>query len=205
MRMTRTVIPLAVIVALGASMACKKPGPSPEAIKAAEDEAARKAAEEEARRKAEAEAAARKAAEEEARRKAEAEAAAEAARKAAEAEKQAAFKKAAEAALKDINFEFDKSAIREADKAKLQVVADFLKAFPQAKLQIEGHCDERGTVEYNLALGERRAHAAQAYLTTLGVAEGRLTTISFGKERPKVQGSNEQSWLANRRAEFKLQ
>jgi len=206
MRMTRTVIPLAVIVALGAGMACKKPGPSPEAVKAAEDEAARKAAEEEARRKAEAEAAARKAAEEEARRKAEAEAAAEAARKAAaEAEKLAAYKKAAEAALKDINFEFDKSAIREADKAKLQVVADFLKAFPQAKLQIEGHCDERGTVEYNLALGERRAHAAQAYLTTLGVAEGRLSTISYGKERPKVQGSNEQSWLANRRAEFKLQ
>lgn len=202
MKTTRTIIPLALILALGAGVACKKPAPAPEPPKVDED-AARRAAEEEARRKA-AEEAARKAAEEEARRKAEAEAAAEAARK-AEAEKLAAYKKAAEAALKDVNFDFDKSAIREADKAKLQAIADFLKAFPQAKVQIEGHCDERGTVEYNLALGERRANAVQAYLVSLGVTEARLSTISYGKERPKVTGHDEQSWLANRRAEFKLQ
>lgn len=201
MKTTRTVIPLALILALGAGVACKKPAPAPEPPKV-DDSAAK--AEEEARRKAAAEEAARKAAEEEARRKAEAEAAAEAARK-AEAEKLAAYKKAAEAALKDINFDLDKSAIRETDKAKLQAIADFLKAYPQAKLQIEGHCDERGTVEYNLALGERRAHAAQAYLVTLGVAEARLSTISYGKERPKVTGHDEQSWLTNRRCEFKLQ
>jgi peptidoglycan-associated lipoprotein len=164
--------------------------------KADKDEADRKAAEEKA-------AADRKAAEEEARRKAEAEAA-ETARR-AEAEKVAAYKRAAEAALKDINFDLDKSAIRNTDKPKLQAVADFLKAFPQAKLQIEGHCDERGTTEYNLALGEKRAHAAKSYLAGLGVAEDRLSTISYGKERPKVQGKDEESWLINRRCEFKLQ
>jgi peptidoglycan-associated lipoprotein len=202
MKIARNLIPLAVVVALGAGVACKKPAPVAETPKVDED-AARKAAEEEARRKAAAEAeAARKAAEEEARRKAEAEA--EAAKK-AEAEKLAAYKAAAEAALVDINYDFDKSGIREADKAKLQAIADFLKAFPQAKIQVEGHADERGTVEYNLALGERRAHAAQAYLVTLGSAEARISTISFGKERPKVQGHDEKSWFANRRAEFKLQ
>jgi peptidoglycan-associated lipoprotein len=199
MRIMRNIIPLAVLLTLGAGVACQKPAPAPQPPKVDED-AARRAAEEEARRKAEEEA--RRKAEEEARRKAEAEA--EAARK-AEAEKLAAYKRAAEAALKDINYDFDKSAIREADKPKLQAIADFLKAFPQAKLQIEGHCDERGTVEYNLALGERRAHAANAYLVTLGAGQDRLSTISYGKERPKVQGHDDQSWLANRRAEFKLQ
>lgn len=163
--------------------------------KADKEAADRKAAEDQA-------AADRKAAEDAARRKAEE--AAEAARK-AEAEKLAAYKMAAEAALKDINFALDKSSIRDTDKPKLQAVADFLKAFPQAKLQVEGHCDERGTTEYNLALGERRAHAAKSYLAGLGVAEDRLATISYGKERPKVEGKDEASWLVNRRAEFKLQ
>ena len=164
--------------------------------KADKEDADRKAAEEKAaadRRAAEEKAAAdRKAAEAEAARK-------------AEAEKMAAYKRAAEAALLDINFAFDKSAIRDTDKPKLQAVADFLKAFPQAKLQLEGHCDERGTIEYNLALGERRAHAAKSYLAGLGIAEDRLATISYGKERPKVTGKNEETWLVNRRCEFKLQ
>ena len=163
--------------------------------KADKEEADRKAAEDKV-------AADRKAAEDAARQKAEAEA--EAARK-ADAEKLAAYKSAAEAALKDINFALDKSAIRDTDKPKLQAIADFLKAFPQGKLQIEGHCDERGTTEYNLALGERRAHAAKSYLTGLGVAEDRLSTISYGKERPKVEGKDEASWLINRRCEFKIQ
>jgi peptidoglycan-associated lipoprotein len=141
-----------------------------------------------------------------ARRKAEAEA--EAARKAAAAAEMAKtnkFKSDAEAALKDINFEFDKSDIRELDKAKLQAIADFLKANSQAKIQIAGNCDERGTVEYNLALGERRAHAAQNYLTGLGVAEARLSSISYGKEKAKVQGHDEESWLINRNCQFTLQ
>ncbi len=197
MRFVRNLIPLSVILTLGVGVACKKPEPAPveppKPVAPAgptqeEIDAQKRAAEEAARRKAEAEA--------EAARKAAA---------AAEAEKAAAYKRAVEAALKDINFDFDKSDIREADKAKLQAIADFLKAYPQAKLQIEGHCDERGTVEYNLGLGERRSHAAQAYLVGLGVAADRLSTISYGKEKPKVQGHDEQSWLENRRCEFKLQ
>jgi peptidoglycan-associated lipoprotein len=149
---------------------------------------------------------AQKAAEAEAARKAAAEA--EAARKAAaaaEMERMNQFKNAAAAALKDINFEFDQSDIREVDKAKLQAIADFLKAYPDAKIQIAGNCDERGTVEYNLALGERRAHAAQNYLTSLGVAEARLSSISYGKEKPKVDGHDEASWLINRNCQFTLQ
>jgi peptidoglycan-associated lipoprotein len=197
MRFVRNLIPLSVILTLGVGVACKKPAPAPvEPVKPAvapgptqeEIDAQKKAAEEAARRQAEAEA--------EAARKAAA---------AAEAQKAAAFKSAAEAALKDINFDFDKSEIREMDKAKLQAIADFMKAFPQAKLTIEGNCDERGTVEYNLALGERRAHAAQSYLVGLGVMEARLSSISYGKEKPKVAGHDNESWLANRRDEFKLQ
>ncbi|BDU69795.1 hypothetical protein GETHOR_18960 [Geothrix oryzae] len=150
--------------------------------------------------------AAEKAAADEAARKAAAEKAAaeEAARKAAEAEKAAAFKKAAEAALKMIHFDFDKSDIKEGDRATLQGIADFMKAFPAAKLEIEGHCDERGTNEYNLALGNHRAAAALAYLKTLGVDEARFTTISYGKEKPLCTEAKEACWSQNRRAEFKL-
>jgi peptidoglycan-associated lipoprotein len=146
----------------------------------------------------------KRAEEEAARRKAEAEA--EAARKAAaELARMNKYKADAAAALKDINYDFDKSDIREIDKPKLQAIADFLKAYPEAKIQIAGNCDERGTVEYNLALGERRAHAAQNYLTGLGVAEARLSSISYGKEKPKVQGHGEESWLINRNCQFTLQ
>jgi peptidoglycan-associated lipoprotein len=140
--------------------------------------------------------------------RAKAEAEAEAARKAAAAAEMARankFKSDAEAALKDFNFEFDKSDIREVDKPKLQAIADFLKGNVQAKIQIAGNCDERGTVEYNLALGERRAHAAQNYLTGLGVTEARLSSISYGKEKPKVQSHDEESWLINRNCQFTLQ
>lgn len=207
MKPTRIVLPLVAVLTLGTALACtKKPETAP---KAQAEAAAKAAAEEEARKKAEAEAEAKRKAEAEAaeqKRKAEAEA--EQARKAAaeaEAKKQAEFRMATEAALKDINFAFDKSDIREADKAKLQAIADFLKAFPQAKLMVEGHCDERGTNEYNLALGDRRAVAAQRYLVGLGVVEDRLKTISYGKEKPKVQGKNEETWLVNRRCEFKIQ
>ncbi|MFN7959269.1 MAG: peptidoglycan-associated lipoprotein Pal [Holophagaceae bacterium] len=131
-------------------------------------------------------------------------AAEEAARKAAEAEKAAAFKKAADAALKTIHFDYDKSDIKEGDRALLQGIADFMKAFPAAKLEIEGHCDERGTNEYNLALGNKRAAAALAYLKTLGVDEARFTTISYGKEKPLCTEAKEACWSQNRRGEFKL-
>ena len=201
MRFARTVIPAVVLLTMGAGMACKKPAPVPEQPKV-DGDAAQKAAEAAARQKAAAEAEARRLAEAEAaKRKAEAEA--EAARR-AESEKVASYQRAAEAALKDINFDFDQSSIREADKAKLQAIADFMKAYAQAHVQVEGHTDERGTVEYNLALGDRRAHSAYAYLVGLGVAETRLGSISYGKEKPKVQGHDEETWLINRRCEFKL-
>ncbi len=196
MRIARTLIPLAVLMTMGIGVACKKPvttaeAPKTETTPTDADADAKRAAEE----------AERKRLEDEARRKAEADAAAEAAKAATER----AYRQAAEAALKDINFDYDKSGIREVDKPKLQAIADFLKGYPQAKVQIEGHCDERGTVEYNLALGERRAHAAQSYLVSLGASDARTSTISYGKERPKVQGRDEESWLTNRRCEFKLQ
>ena len=150
--------------------------------------------------------AADKAAADEAARKAAADKAAadEAARKAAETEKAAAYQKAAEAALKTIHFDFDKSDIKEGDRPLLQGIADFMKAYPAAKVEIEGHCDERGTNEYNLALGNRRAAAALAYLKTLGVDETRFTTISYGKEKPLCTEAKEACWSQNRRGEFKL-
>ena len=121
------------------------------------------------------------------------------------ATKYAEFQKAASAALKDINFDFDQSDIRDVDKPKLQAIASFMKSFTSARIRIEGHCDERGTVEYNLALGERRAFAAQNYLSGLGVNRDRMGTISYGKEKLKVVGQTEESFLINRRDEFKLQ
>jgi len=131
-------------------------------------------------------------------------AAEEAARKASEAEKAAAFKRAADAALMTIHFDYDKSEIKEKDRAILQGIADFMKAFPAAKVEIEGHCDERGTNEYNLALGNKRAAAALAYLKTLGVDEARFSTISYGKEKPLCTEAKEACWTQNRRGEFKL-
>jgi peptidoglycan-associated lipoprotein len=197
MRSVRNLIPLAVILALGVGVACKKPAPAPVEPAAPAAATAPAAPDKDAQRQTD---------EDAARLKAEAEA--EAARKAAAAAEMARankFRADAEAALKDVNFDFDKSDIREIDKPKLQAIADFLMANDQAKIQIAGNCDERGTVEYNLALGERRAHAAQNYLTGLGVAEARLSSISYGKEKPKVQGKDEESWLINRNCQFTLQ
>jgi len=128
----------------------------------------------------------------------------EAARKAAEAEKEAALQAAAAKALVNIHFDFDKSEIKEKDRATLQGIADFMKAFPMTKVEIEGNCDERGTNEYNLALGNKRAAAALAYLKTLGVDEARFNTISFGKEKPLCTEAKESCWNLNRRDEFKL-
>jgi peptidoglycan-associated lipoprotein len=131
-------------------------------------------------------------------------AAEEAARKAAEAEKATVFQKAADAALKNIHFDYDKYEIKQNDRTVLQGIADFMKAFPTAKIEIQGHCDERGTNEYNLALGNKRAAAAMAYLKTLGVDEARFTTISFGKEKPICTEAKEACWSQNRRGEFHI-
>jgi peptidoglycan-associated lipoprotein len=130
-------------------------------------------------------------------------AAEEAARKAAEAQA-AAYQAAAAKALVNIHFDYDKSEIKEKDRATLQAIADFMKAFPVAKVEIAGNCDERGTNEYNLALGNKRAAAALAYLKTLGVDEARFTTISYGKEKPLCTEAKEACWSQNRRDEFKL-
>ena len=102
--------------------------------------------------------------------------------------------------LKDIHFDFDKYDIRPADAAILKGNADLLKKYHNVKVQIEGHCDERGTVEYNLALGERRANNTKRYLVSLGIASNRISTISYGKERPLDPGHNEEAWAKNRRA-----
>jgi peptidoglycan-associated lipoprotein len=106
------------------------------------------------------------------------------------------------AALADIHFDFDKSAIRPADTKILEASAAWLKANPKTLVLIEGHCDERGTNEYNLALGERRAQAAQAYLVSRGIAAGRMTVISYGEERPACLEHTEACWAKNRRSHF---
>jgi peptidoglycan-associated lipoprotein len=102
--------------------------------------------------------------------------------------------------LKDIRFDYDKYDIRRVDEGILRENAAFLKKNPKMKIQIEGHCDERGTVEYNLALGERRANNTKRYLVSLGITSDRISTISFGKERPLDPGHNDEAWAKNRRA-----
>ncbi len=102
--------------------------------------------------------------------------------------------------LKDIYFNFDRYDIRPDDAAVLQENAALLKKFPKVKIQIEGHCDERGTIEYNLALGERRANKTKDYLVSLGISPDRISTISYGKERPLDPGHHEEAWAKNRRA-----
>jgi peptidoglycan-associated lipoprotein len=96
-------------------------------------------------------------------------------------------------------FAFDKSDISPEARRTLERQAEWLKRYPNVTVTVEGHCDERGTREYNLALGERRATAAKNVLVALGVPANRVTTISYGKERPAVVGSNESAWAQNRR------
>lgn len=102
--------------------------------------------------------------------------------------------------LKDIHFDFDKYDIRPGDAEILKENATLLTKYPKVKIQVEGHCDERGTVEYNLALGERRANSAKKYLISLGITSDRISAISYGKERPLDPGHNEEAWAKNRRA-----
>jgi len=99
-----------------------------------------------------------------------------------------------------IYFDTDRYNIDAFDQAALAKQAQWLMQYPGKRVTIEGHCDERGTRDYNLALGERRANAAKNYLASLGVNSTRLTTVSYGKERPIALGSNESAWAQNRRA-----
>jgi peptidoglycan-associated lipoprotein len=102
--------------------------------------------------------------------------------------------------LKDVYFDFDRYDIRSQDVTILKEDAAVLMKYPRLKVQIEGHCDEKGTAEYNLALGERRANSVKKYLVSLGVPADRLSTISYGKEMPVDPGHNDEAWAKNRRA-----
>jgi peptidoglycan-associated lipoprotein len=98
-----------------------------------------------------------------------------------------------------VHFEFDRSDVTDEGRAILQRQAAWLQKYPQVRITVQGHCDERGTREYNLALGARRANAVREYLASLGVSSGRLDTISYGKERPVCTESDENCWAQNRR------
>jgi peptidoglycan-associated lipoprotein len=99
-----------------------------------------------------------------------------------------------------IFFDTDRYNVDAEDQATLQSQAQWLAKYPNSRITIEGHCDERGTRDYNLALGERRANAAKTFLASLGIDPARIQTVSYGKERPQAPGSNEQAWAQNRRA-----
>ena len=108
----------------------------------------------------------------------------------------------AKSPVSDINFDFDSSAIGPDARKILNVNADFLSKNRVSAIVVEGHCDERGTAEYNMALGQRRAQETKKYLVNLGINESKITTISYGDERPLDTGNNEEAWAKNRRAHF---
>lgn len=99
------------------------------------------------------------------------------------------------------HFDYDRDTLSEETRTSLRANADWLKANAKVEVQIQGHCDERGTVAYNLALGQKRARAVRDYYRALGVSMRRMSTISYGKEKPDCQESNEDCWRSNRRAE----
>ena len=108
----------------------------------------------------------------------------------------------AERPLDDVLFDLDKSEIRDDAKPRLQKDADWMKKWTSTQISVEGHCDSRGSAEYNLALGSRRANAVKEYLTNLGVPAGRLTVVSKGKEQPLCSEEGESCWQQNRRGHF---
>ncbi|HLE70241.1 MAG TPA: peptidoglycan-associated lipoprotein Pal [Vicinamibacteria bacterium] len=110
----------------------------------------------------------------------------------------------ADSPLRDVPFDFDSAVLLESARPILDRTAEWLQSYSTVTLLVEGHCDERGTVEYNLALGERRATAAYNYLVSLGIPASRLKTISYGKEFPLDPGHTESAWARNRRAHFEV-
>jgi peptidoglycan-associated lipoprotein len=104
--------------------------------------------------------------------------------------------------VRDAYFDYDKADIRPDARASLSTTADFLKKYPSIKVTIEGHCDERGSTEYNLGLGDRRANAVKQYLVSLGISADRMGTVSFGKEKPFCMEHAEACWQQNRRGHF---
>jgi peptidoglycan-associated lipoprotein len=179
-------------LALGSAAACggnpEPQGPTPEEIEAMRQDSIRRA--EQARQDS-------------IRRAQEAE---EARRRAAEAERQRQMQAetaAARAILEEmIHFDYDRSAIRPDAEQRLMRKLSVLRANPDVRLRVAGHADERGSIEYNLALGQRRAQAAKDYLVGAGISPGRIDIVSFGEDRPLVRASNESAWAQNRRAEF---
>lgn len=103
-----------------------------------------------------------------------------------------------------VYFDYDSAQVNPAERAKIEAVAEYLRGNAVIGLIVEGHCDERGSNEYNLALGERRALAVRAYLVGLGIDAARIQTKSMGEERPLAMGHDESAWSQNRRAEFQL-
>jgi peptidoglycan-associated lipoprotein len=196
---TRRIAVLAMgALSVAAMAACHKkaePAPVPMTLTSGpagpDADSARRAADAAARRAADAEAA---------RRRADSLAAADAA-----ARNSAAAAGAVRATLTaTVHFDFDQSDLRAEDRAILDAKIPILQANPGVTIRVAGHTDERGSDEYNLALGQRRAAAAKAYLSQHGIADSRIETVSYGEERPVAQGSNEAAWSQNRRAEFEI-
>jgi peptidoglycan-associated lipoprotein len=104
--------------------------------------------------------------------------------------------------LRTVNFDYDKATLSSSAKKAIQGNVEWMKSNPKTKVQIEGHTDSRGSIEYNVALGERRANSVKDYMISLGIAGNRLATISYGKEKPLASGENEEAWGKNRRANF---
>lgn len=104
--------------------------------------------------------------------------------------------------LKTVHFDYDKSTLAAGEKAKLEGNLEWMKKNPNAKMLIEGHCDQRGSTEYNLSLGERRANAVRQMMTRMGISKDRLTTVSYGKEKLIATGDSESEMAQNRRANF---
>jgi len=119
-------------------------------------------------------------------------------------EQPAAIEDQARAALKDVHFDFDSSEITEENRQILANDVEWLEQNSKVKVTIEGHCDERGSIDYNLALGERRAKAVRDYLVSLGIDHRRLSIISYGESMPLDPGHNEDAWAKNRRAHFAI-
>ena len=107
--------------------------------------------------------------------------------------------------LKTVYFDYDKDDLDDGDRATLRANADWLKSHPTRVIRIEGHCDERGTIKYNLALGERRANSVREYLTSLGIDAPRMRIVSYGEERPVDPEHSEAAWSQNRRADFYIE
>jgi peptidoglycan-associated lipoprotein len=201
---------VAILMAFGSVSCSNKQIDDKAAAVAAEEEAKKRAAAEEEAKKA---AAAKQAAAQEEARKA------AAAKQAAAAAEEEAKKRAAAAAAEaekqkaqlisvfeseNIYFDYDKAELKPEAQAILQSKANFLGQNASYSVRIEGNCDERGTNEYNIALGERRADAAKQFLNSLGISTDRITTISYGEEKPVDTGHDESAWSKNRRDEFKL-